>query len=370
MQFRAPIAVAALAVLAALTVLVSCGGSEAPDDGRPAAGPSTGARPNIPDALPEPRIDPEKPVATVNGTEILAQDVHGLARVNLSQIQQSGQTITEEMEWEMLRVSLELLIDNELMVQQARTEDLQVTPEQIEAHVQGLRDLAGSPEAFRQYLDLLGLTEEELLVEAERNVLAIEYAQAIGAKVKVGAEEAKKFYDEHPKMFQEPEKVGVSQILLRARRDDPEEKRASARQRAEEARARIVAGEEFAAMAREYSQIPNAADGGVVSPFPRGVMVPEFEKMAFEMKDDELSPVFETVYGYNVIRKTGAYPPEPIPFEEVAPTLMLELSKRRQQEAVTARAAELRAGAEVVYLDDDLAPREDRDEQGEDEPAG
>ena len=104
-----------------------------------------------------------------------------------------------------------------------------------------------------------------------------------------------------------------------------------------------IAGEDFAAMAREYSQIPNAPDGGVVTPFPRGVMVPEFEKMAFELKDGELSPVFETVYGFNIIRKTGTFPPKPVPFEEVKPTLMLEMSKQRKQEEARIRREQSQA---------------------------
>jgi parvulin-like peptidyl-prolyl isomerase len=68
-------------------------------------------------------------------------------------------------------------------------------------------------------------------------------------------------------------------------------------------RDRIVNGGDFAEEAKKNSDCPSGQEGGSLGWFGRGMMVPEFDKCAFEMKKGEVSNVVTTQFGYHIIYK-------------------------------------------------------------------
>lgn len=77
-----------------------------------------------------------------------------------------------------------------------------------------------------------------------------------------------------------------------------------AKKKAEEILAKVKAGEDFAELAKQNSQDNTAANGGDLGLFGKGKMVPEFEKVAFSLKEGETSDIVKTVYGYHIIKVT------------------------------------------------------------------
>ena len=77
----------------------------------------------------------------------------------------------------------------------------------------------------------------------------------------------------------------------------------SARQRIEEMHQRVLDGEDMAVLARLYSEDPGSKRaGGVYNNVTKGMMVQEFEAVAFALKPSEISQVFETQYGYHFMQ--------------------------------------------------------------------
>jgi peptidyl-prolyl cis-trans isomerase C len=68
---------------------------------------------------------------------------------------------------------------------------------------------------------------------------------------------------------------------------------------------RLTDGEEFAAVAKRFSSCPSGKNGGDLGWFGKGMMVPEFEKIAFEEEVGKVVGPVKTQFGYHVIKVTG-----------------------------------------------------------------
>jgi parvulin-like peptidyl-prolyl isomerase len=126
----------------------------------------------------------------------------------------------------------------------------------------------------------------------------------------------------------EPEKVRASHILVTSKTRSKDE----ARKRAEEVRAKALAGANFIELVKEYSEDPSARrNSGDMGYFPAAQMVPEFSKAAFALvKEGDISPVVETEFGFHVIRFVDRQPSRTPTFEEVRPTYLEEFTREYQ----------------------------------------
>jgi peptidyl-prolyl cis-trans isomerase D len=158
------------------------------------------------------------------------------------------------------------------------------------------------------------------------------------------------YYDEHPEEFTTDEQVQARHILLRT---GDERGADEARAELAAARARIEAGEGFAAVAQEVSEDPGSgARGGDLGFFGRGQMVPEFEEAAFGAAVGELVGPVESPFGVHLLEVTARREAGQRPFAEVrgeiAQQLGGELAGERAREIAREVTAELRTGEASV----------------------
>lgn len=350
------------ALVLTLAAAVGCGGSGG-DEVLPEAGAegveATTAEEELLESLRAP--DPDKVIAAVNGKEIRAGKVYEVAALNLVNLMAQGRTLSEEEEKNLRMQVLEMVINDELMAQEAEQLGLEVTDDEIDAQLATLREQHGTQAAFDQVLADAGLGAEEFRAEVARRLLSQKFVQTVTRDLQVTDEEAMAVYEEFPERFSEGETVEVRQILVRSLESDPEARREAALARAREAYGRATAGEDFADLAREYSQAPNAPDGGLVSHFPRGVMVPRFEEVAFSLGVGEISDVFETSYGYNIVQVTDRKEATLLPFAEIKPKLLVDLRTAKEAMIVQMTVRTLQEQADVEVFDPDFYPGETGD---------
>ncbi len=107
-----------------------------------------------------------------------------------------------------------------------------------------------------------------------------------------------------------PNKIAARHVLIQfigaeRSKDSCVRTKDQARAMAEEVDRRAKAGEDFARLAVEYSDEPNASQrGGSLGRFGKGVMAPQFEDAAFKLKVNQVSDVVETNFGFHVIQRT------------------------------------------------------------------
>ena len=183
---------------------------------------------------------------------------------------------------------------------------------------------------------------QKQLLSARRAMLAQAAMQKITAGLTVSDDEAKKFYDDNPAMFKQPERIHARHILV------------SGDENLAKVQSELKAGKSFDAVAKEYSKDPgSAANGGDLGEFPRGVMVPEFEKAAFALKNPgDVSEPVKTQFGWHIIKLEDRIPESPVPFEQIKERLKQELREQKIQKVLQDKAKELESKYKVERLTD------------------
>ena len=146
--------------------------------------------------------------------------------------------------------------------------------------------------------------------------------------IKVTEDEAKKYYEDNPSKFEEPEMVHVSHILISTqdpatKSDLPDDKKTAKRKLAEDILKRAKAGEDWGKLVKEYSEDPASKDKGGEYTFakasvdPQRAMVPEFENAAFALHTNQISDIVTTSYGYHIIKLLEKLPAKKEPYSGV-----------------------------------------------------
>jgi parvulin-like peptidyl-prolyl isomerase len=153
--------------------------------------------------------------------------------------------------------------------------------------------------------------------------------ERVGEFLATREEEARTLYAQRAAIYDVPERVRARHILLQLPSDADEATVAAAEARAEEIRARLEAGEDFAALAKEYSDDPGSKDaGGDLGFFGRGQMVKPFEDAAFALEPGVVSEPVRSDFGIHIIRVEEHTQARNTPFEEVRTDLARELLER------------------------------------------
>jgi len=161
-------------------------------------------------------------------------------------------------------------------------------------------------------------------------------------EAQISDEEMKKFYDENKDKFKAGDQVKASHILVKTEKE------------ASDILAQLKGGAKFEDLAKKFSTDSTASKGGDLGWFPKGAMVPEFDKVAFSLKEGEMSGIVKTQFGFHIIKVTGKRPAGITPFEEVKDQIKSNLLPAKQQEIFTKMKEEMKKSAKISIKDDVL----------------
>jgi peptidyl-prolyl cis-trans isomerase D len=162
--------------------------------------------------------------------------------------------------------------------------------------------------------------------------------EQVRQKTSVTPREVEASYNQNIQQYQTPEQVRASHILLNTEGKDA----AAVRRQAEDLLAKVKAGADFAALAKQYSEDEaSKAAGGDLDYFGRGRMVPEFEEAAFALEPGQVSDIVQTQYGFHIIKVVDKRPASTRSLDEVRAQITEQLQFQKAQEAVQAQARTL-----------------------------
>jgi parvulin-like peptidyl-prolyl isomerase len=220
---------------------------------------------------------------------------------------------------------------------------------------------AVSEDIFNSKLKSLGSTPEKLkarLIEEAIGELVLN--RELRTLVTIKDEEVKKFYDDNPGRFEKPEQVHIAHILLATRSPSglelPEAERKAKQEKIEDILKKARAGDDFASLAKLYSEDPNSKDKGGDYTFPRGQFVPEFEAAAFALGPGQISGVVTTPFGFHVIKMIEKIPSTRVPLAEVTKDVKQMLEDREVMKRMPDYFNKLKKEYNVEIVADSASP--------------
>ena len=246
--------------------------------------------------------------------------------------------------------ALDQAIGAKLLLDRASELDMPVTGADIDAEVAKVVMQVGGEENFKKALEQQGITEIAFRKELEKGAKVNKLVEQACAGVPDPTEdEVAAFFEAHKAEFVVQPQVLCQHILVKSEESDLPEAKAAAFEKIRAIRERIVAGGDFAEEAKKNSDCPSGREGGSLGWFGRGMMVPEFDKAAFEMKKGEVSDIVTTPFGYHIIYKADEKGGGAQTLVDVHDQIKDLLRHNARGQAMDAFVAELRATATVEY---------------------
>lgn len=291
-------------------------------------------------------------VARVGDTAIKRHELDLAVNGLLLQLQRQGQIIPPQQRPQLERDVLEELIGRELVLQSAKSNLPSGLDEKVKSQIERTQTMAGGEEALNKSLTEAGISRAEFEQRTRDNIIVSETLRQIAEnKVQVTPDEVKAFYESNQTRFKQPEMVRASHILVRTAADASDDIKKANKIKIDAARSLILNGEKFADVARKVSDDPGSAPkGGDLGYFPRGAMVPEFDKVAFSLETNTVSEVFTTPFGYHILTVTDKKPEKQLSLDEVKGDIERFLRSRKGGEFIREHVKALREKTKVEVL--------------------
>ncbi len=286
-------------------------------------------------------------VATVDGWPITSWELDQFVRRAAAGAGADPALVTEGQR----RQALDSMINDVLIQRESTRLGLSVPESEIDAYIEQIKRQNGlDDETLALALQQQGLTLESYREQVRKEILKNQLVgRQIRRRVNVTPEEVERYYQEHLDEFAQAAAIKVRQIFFALPPGSAPGDVAGARARLVEAERRLAAGEDFAAVARDLSDGPEAADGGMIGWMRKGEMLPELEAAAFRLKPGQVSDPLQSPAGIHLLRVDEVEAASHVPLEQVRD----QIKERLYGEAVQARfkdwvEKDLRAGHAIV----------------------
>jgi len=228
------------------------------------------------------------------------------------------------------REMLDTMVVRELIMQQAKKDGIDKSPE-VAAKLEDLK--------------------KRVIVEAYLKKKVEESANVSDADMQ-------EFYNKNKDKFQTGAQIRASHILVKSEAE------------AKDVEKQLKGGASFEELAKKHSIDGAAPKGGDLGWFGKGAMLPEFEQVAFGLKEGQVSGIVKTQFGYHLIKQTGNRPAGPRSFEEVKDQIKAAMIPERQQETFKNLKEELKKEAKLSIKEDALKQLQSKPLQPGEKPAG
>jgi parvulin-like peptidyl-prolyl isomerase len=272
---------------------------------------------------------PADAVAIVDGEEVAKSDFDAL----INQAKQSYKNQKRDFpaagsqEYQTLRnQAVQFLVQREQFEQEAADMDVEITEKQIDARLEQIQKqyFGGDKKKYEQQLKEQGLSEKQVRNDIRAQLVSEKIFAQVTRDVKVTDAEIEKYYNENKEQYSQPESRDVRHILVKAKA------------KADDLKAQLDGGADFAALAKQHSTDTGSKQNGGKLTISRGQTVAPFDKTAFALKKGDISPPVKTEFGYHIIQALSEVKPaKTTPLKDVKESIRQQLLQTKKNEAMT-----------------------------------
>lgn len=252
-------------------------------------------------ALPLLAVVVDRIVVVVNGEAVTEREIERILYPIYEQYRglYYGDELIKKLE-EVRKKVLDQLVDDRLILSEAKRLDIQIPEKDIDARVKEVSKRFPTEAAMEVALTQQGLSLKELRKSYKEQMMVRRLIDGkIGSTIEVSPVELKEYFMKHSNEFVTPEEAKVLNILVRPKECLPKDK---AVELIQDIQKRLKEGADFADLAKQYSEGPNAAEGGDMGNVKKGDLLPEIEKVVFALKPGEVSGIVKTSMGYHIFK--------------------------------------------------------------------
>lgn len=255
----------------------------------------------------------------------------------------------------------EQIVRNDILLQQLRagiTDTAFVTQPEVDALIrlrEQRRDIGYARVPVARYLEEVKIEEQAVAQYYKDNQAAFRTPEQVSVdyleltvddistkQPPITEADLHQRYEERKADFSVPEERRARHILIQVGADAKPAEVDTARKKLEDILARVRKDEDFAALAREFSQDPGSAkEGGDLGYFGRGVMDKAFEDTVYSLQPGQVSEPVRSAFGFHIIKLEEIKSGQGKPFEEVRAQLERDLKRQRAEEQYFAQAEQL-----------------------------
>lgn len=245
----------------------------------------------------------DRVVATVNDEVITWSELMSVVLIEGRDVlgNLSGEARMERIK-ELERPFLKNLVEMKLQIQEARRMGLGVGDAEIDGAIDDIKKKFNmTDEILMHSLDAEGLTMRDYRSRLGDQILLQKVVNnAVKSNIVISDKEIEAYYEENKEQYLEKERLKIRQIFFMNPED--ESRKAAIEEKAGEIVQRINNGEDFAALAGEFSEGPARESGGDLGYISRGSVLKEIEDAAFALKEGEVSNPFWSPAGLHIIK--------------------------------------------------------------------
>ena len=208
-----------------------------------------------------------------------------------------------------------------------------------------------------------GVSFEDFKANIRNGIITQEVVRdEVGSKLQLSPSQEQAYYEAHKQEFAQPEQVRLSEILITTPADATDAQVTAAKAKADDIAAKIKAGQDFAALAKQDSGDPTAAQGGDLGSYKRGALAKVLEDQTFDLPVGGVTAPIRTRQGFVILKVTDHQKAGIPPLKDIEPQIQEAMYMAQMQPALRAYLTKLREDAYIEikqgFVDSGASPRE------------